>query len=145
MPKVKGMNNLDKQFNRKLKKARKIRAENDEGNIEYKWKLCDFKYPKRIIKYTTQMRFRLYEGDGTAIYNLGYSDDGDPAGILYDEMLESLKNIQLISESMEAEVKKVSIFQGEGGYCANIFIEKQNGVRQIMMSQDDLLFNSAGF
>jgi len=137
------MNNLDKLISRKLKKARKIRAEDDEGNIEYKWKLCDFKYPKRIIKYTTQMRFRLYEGDGAAIYNLGYSDDGDPIGILYNEMLDSLRNVQTIAESIGATVKKVSIFQGENGYCANIFIDKQNGVRQLMMSQDDL-FNSVG-
>ena len=49
-------------------------------------------------------------------------------------MLESLKNVQFIAESMDALVKKVSIFQGENGYCANIFIDKETGVRQLMMS-----------
>jgi hypothetical protein len=69
------------------------------GNIEYKWKLVG-KSPERIahlvrrrsvhtllaswicclLGQVTQMNYRLKEGLGEAIYELGIQDDGFPQG-----------------------------------------------------------------
>ena len=55
----------------------KFEQEEDEGKVEYKLKL----YPKpdsiRLEKLASQMNFRLTEGNGEAIYELGIADSGD--------------------------------------------------------------------
>lgn len=107
---------------RKPKKARKIKKESDEGWIEYKIKLCHFETPKRMEKLTTQMKFRLYEGEGKAIYNLGYTDDGVPLGLNHDLLFQSLNNLFSIVDTLNAEIKSVNILKGKHGYCANIYL-----------------------
>tara|TARA_R100001163_G_scaffold65718_1_gene64236 strand:+ start:198 stop:599 length:402 start_codon:yes stop_codon:yes gene_type:complete len=121
---------------RGLKKARKIPEENDMGYIEYKRKICDFRYESRIDKLASQMSFRLYEGDGKAIYNIGFSDDGIPLGINFDSMLKSLKNLYSICLEIKADLKSYRVFQGEKGYCANVYIEKE--IKKIIISDLDL-------
>jgi GTPase len=123
--------NLNKKINSRLKKARKIREENDQGYIEYKWKLCDFSVDQdRLDRLTTQLKFRLYEGSGKAIYNLGYSDNGQPDGIMYDVMLKSLQNLYMICNDIGAVLKNFRVFQGLSGYCANVFIETNDTFEQ---------------
>lgn len=107
---------------RNPKKARKIKKESDDGWIEYKIKLCHFDTPQRLDKLTSQMKFRLYEGEGKAIYNLGYTDDGIPLGIDHDLLFQSLKNLFTIVNTLNAEIKSVNILQGKNGYCANIYL-----------------------
>lgn len=128
---------IDKKIKRRLKKARKLKEEDDEGNIEYKWKLCNFRYNDRTDRLTSQLRYRLVEGEGVAIYNLGYSDDGEPEGIIYDYMLESLKNLHTICEEIGAILKTFRVFQGVAGYCANVYITKDD-VEDWILDHDDL-------
>lgn len=47
----------------------------ERGNIEYKLKLID-PTPVRFEHLVTQMKWRLQEGLGEAIYEIGVSDDG---------------------------------------------------------------------
>lgn len=47
----------------------------ERGNIEYKLKLID-PSPVRFEHLVTQMKWRLQEGLGEAIYEIGVSDDG---------------------------------------------------------------------
>jgi hypothetical protein len=53
--------------------------EPQEGNIEYKLKLVG-KDQNRLNNLTTQMAWRLKEGRGEAIYELGVEDNGNPRG-----------------------------------------------------------------
>ena len=39
------------------------------------------------------MKYRLYEGEGKAIYNIGYTDDGIPQGIEHNLLFNSLNNL----------------------------------------------------
>ena len=55
--------------------------ENDDGNIEYKLKIDDYK----ASDATTQMRFRVNEGNGEARYFIGIGDDGAVLGISKEE------------------------------------------------------------
>lgn len=107
---------------RKPKKARPIKRESDDGCIEYKIKLCHFDTPNRMDKLTSQMKFRLYEGEGRAIYNLGYTDDGFPCGLNNDLLFQSLNNLFSIVDILNAEIKSVNILRGKNGFCANIYV-----------------------
>jgi GTPase len=124
------------RFRKRIRKARYLDKENAHGNIEYKLKLCNFKHENRMTKLSSQMKFRLYEGEGYAIYNIGYLDSGEPNGISYEMMMDSLNNIHLISNDIEATIKSIKIFQGLNGYCSNIFLEKNMG--KMMMNHHDL-------
>jgi len=68
--------------------------EDDYGNVEYKLKLV---HPnqERIEQLTTQMKFRLQEGNGEAKYVIGVEDDGTAKGLNKQEMYRSLSIIVL--------------------------------------------------
>lgn len=75
----------------------KYPPENDFGHIEYKLKLVD-KSDDRISRLASQMRMRLGEGNGEAIYVLGVKDDGDIAGVDDDEFTESFNNLTIAAD-----------------------------------------------
>lgn len=119
---------------RNPKEARKIKKESDDGWIEYKVKLCNFSTSKRIDRLTSQMKYRLYEGEGKAIYNIGYTDDGVPMGLNHELLFKSLSNLFSIVETLNAEIKSVNILRGKQGYCANIYLTSNQ--EQIIISAD---------
>jgi len=123
------------KFRKRIRKARYLDKENDQGNIEYKLKICNFKYANRITKLSSQMKFRLYEGEGYAIYNIGYFDSGIPHGIPYEMMMDSLNNLHIISKNIDAIIKSIKIFRGLNGYCSNIYIERK--IDKMMMNHED--------
>lgn len=77
-------------------------AENDEGYREYKLKLLNLE-SKRIKHLVTQMKFRIMEGGGEAIYEIGVADDGTPQGLEAHEMRETLDNITSMARQLQAE------------------------------------------
>jgi len=54
--------------------------EDDEGSVEYKWRLVN-PTTERFAQLVTQMNFRLSEGNGEAIYELGVEDNGRKKGL----------------------------------------------------------------
>jgi hypothetical protein len=64
----------------------------EEGNVEYKLQLLD-PAPARLKQLTTQMHWRLNEGRGTAFYEIGVRDNGDPLGLVQDALLQSLSTL----------------------------------------------------
>jgi len=94
-----------------------MEPENDNGNIEYKFKLIN-KSEERIQKLGSQMRFRCEEGDGECLYNLGVLDNGQVVGITEEEYEETIKilndvanmnnySIILLSSSVVSKDKKI--------------------------------------
>ena len=78
----------------------------EEGNKEYKRKLCNLsKY--RGIQLQSQMKWRIKEGNGTAIYFIGVEDDGTISNITSDERKESVKNIKKIAKNVGAFVDTI--------------------------------------
>lgn len=47
----------------------------------------------RIKHLTTQLHWRLNEGKGTAFYEVGVRDNGDPIGISEDIMIKSVRTL----------------------------------------------------
>jgi GTPase len=62
----------------------RMSPESDDGNKEYKLKLLR-SGPEAIDHIATQMRYRLDEGHGEALYTLGVTDTGGIIGLTADE------------------------------------------------------------
>ncbi|CAE7601023.1 GTPBP2, partial [Symbiodinium pilosum] len=64
--------------------------ENDEGCVEYKWRLGPEHSHRRVDRLATQMKFRLAEGSGKAFYLLGVRDSGFAEGLSAREHSEAV-------------------------------------------------------
>lgn len=72
----------------------KREPEQEFGNVEYKTSLVS-KSQDRIQGIASQMRFRVDEGEGEAIYVIGISDDGSPVGVTDEDFTESFNNLSM--------------------------------------------------
>lgn len=73
------------------------------GNVEYKLKLVD-PTPSRIEHLVTQMKWRLKEGEGEAIYEIGVEDNGIISGLPHEELESSLDTLRQMADKLEAEI-----------------------------------------
>jgi elongation factor 1-alpha len=107
------------------RKAKPLKKEKDDGYIEYKWKLVDIQKTK-FIKITTQMKYRLQEGDGKSIYAIGFDDNGNSLGISYKELQSTLLNLVYVINELNADIYKIMVFIDDNNlYCAKLFINKE--------------------
>ena len=90
-----------------------MHPEKEEGNIEYKRKIDD----DRIPSLTSQMKYRVNEGNGEAIYYLGVEDDGQMSGLDCKEYEETRKNIELIAETANYSLKLILKKPGTENEC----------------------------
>lgn len=132
-------------------------SEDNEGNIEYKLKLV---HPSedRLIHLTTQMKYRLQEGNGEAIYEIGVEDNGNPLGLCKDDMKESLskfffyyilsinkllETIYQMSSNLKADAVILSMKNGYKGKIAEILVRKNQkdgikiDIRIVLMGEED--------
>jgi GTPase len=84
----------------------KLEKEKDDGNIEYKRQLINLDNEK-INKRMTQMKYRVYEGLGEALYFIGVEDDGTLLGLNNEEYKESILNLELIANKINCNVIKI--------------------------------------
>ena len=99
------------------------------GNREYKRFILfnDKKENQRKIKInkrSTQLLFRLSEGEGKALYIIGLEDDGIVYGIEEHILIESINNIIEMCNIIKAEIKNINIYNGINGYISSIRIIK---------------------
>lgn len=112
-----------------MNKINYIPPENNKGCCEYKLKLIyniDEVKEKKKIKIASQMKYRLFQGNGKAIYILGVSDKGDIEGIEEHELEESIQFIEEASKSINASIYKKRIYKGNNGFIATLRIELLN-------------------
>ncbi|KAG5445420.1 GTP binding protein [Clonorchis sinensis] len=76
----------------------------EAGNIEYKRKLVN-PTPNRFEQLVTQMKWRLNEGGGEAIYRLGVNDDGHVSGLSPKELESSLATLRRMAQRLNAIVQ----------------------------------------
>ncbi|KAH9821031.1 hypothetical protein DFH28DRAFT_923474 [Melampsora americana] len=95
------------EFNEDLKKSwrNEIEPEVDSnGHIEYKLKIIS-PSARRLEKLTTQLKWRLLEGGGIALYEIGVLDDGTLIGLNFKQMEESLSNLNQISNRLNGYIE----------------------------------------
>lgn len=77
--------------------------EAEEGNIEYKLKLIN-PTQYRFEHLATQMKWRLQEGRGEAVYQIGVEDNGMLVGLSDEDMRASLKTLHRMAEKVGADI-----------------------------------------
>uniref|UniRef100_A0A8R1TXV4 Tr-type G domain-containing protein n=1 Tax=Onchocerca volvulus TaxID=6282 RepID=A0A8R1TXV4_ONCVO len=75
----------------------------EEGNIEYKVKLVDPSL-SRMQHLITQMKWRLREGQGEAIYEIGVQDDGTIKGLTDKELDSSMRTLKSMAAALNASI-----------------------------------------
>ena len=83
-----------------------IEKERDWGNIEYKIAFIDMTLQK-IKKYATQLKYRVIEGSGTAIYMLGVKDNGQIAGIAKNRVEYTKNTMTKICNEVECKLDEI--------------------------------------
>jgi len=81
----------------------KLQPEVEYGNKEYKLKICN-KQNDRIEQLTTQLKWRLNEGNGEALYYIGVNDDGSIVGLSSNEFQETIMNIKKMCEKINSKI-----------------------------------------
>lgn len=79
-----------------------IDPEDQEGPVEYKWTLANAD-ADRIEHLSTQMRWRLNEGKGHALYRLGIEDNGKVTGMCPRDFGLTIKAFNKVVELSDAE------------------------------------------
>lgn len=101
--------------------------ENEDDNREYKLKLDNY---DKIVKVASQLRYRLYQGSGKALYIIGISDDGEPQGLTLETLQNSVKYLNdtcsLLEkdENVSVKISNIRYYYGIGDdtYIATIKI-----------------------
>uniref|UniRef100_A0AAY4DEG3 Tr-type G domain-containing protein n=1 Tax=Denticeps clupeoides TaxID=299321 RepID=A0AAY4DEG3_9TELE len=75
----------------------------EEGNIEYKLKLVN-PTQYRFEHLATQMKWRLQEGRGEAVYQIGVEDNGLLVGLSEEDMRTSLRTLHRMAEKVGADI-----------------------------------------
>lgn len=103
--------------------ARTIAEEDDDGNTEYKLKLVDTTR-ERIQQLTTQMKFRIKEGQGEAFYKVGFEDNGNPLGLAPDDLRQSLNSLCHIANDLKVELLVQRVARGQQGLVAEVAVRE---------------------
>ncbi len=114
--------------------------EDDLGPVEYKLKLCS-PDEERLIRLTTQMNFRIQEGNGEAKYIIGVQDDGTPTGLSHEQMLLSLKNLCIMAGNLKVDLIILQMRDGIEGKTAEVLVRsnQKDGIKldiKVMMLGD---------
>lgn len=95
------------------------------GNIEYKLKLVN-PTKQRFEHLVTQMKWRLREGQGEAIYEIGVSDNGALEGLTDEDMQTSLNTLTEMAEKLGAssDVLRVKRIKSGQVVVAEVLVRK---------------------
>ena len=112
---------LEKDHNKEIKKTRDL----PERELNY---LRQIKLEKKINKRASQLRYRLEEGHGRALYMIGIKDDGTPEGIEIEKLFKSLSFLFKMVDIVGAKIKNIRIYMGnlDGRYVFTVRIEIPN-------------------
>ena len=102
-------------------------SEVESGNKEYKLKVVT-ELNERFEQLASQMKWRLNEGDGIALYYLGVSDNGDIKNINIKDFRISIRNLVKISKIINAKIistKKIKFDKDLFYYLITINLENK--------------------
>lgn len=94
-------NNMNINISLDLEQGGLLPPEPQLGNIEYKLKLIN-PTSQRFEHLVTQMKWRLREGSGEAVYEIGVSDSGYLQGLNDIDMETSLETLRKMANRLEA-------------------------------------------
>jgi GTPase len=96
-------------------------AESDDGPVEYKRQLTA-PTAARLAHLVTQLNFRVGEGGGEALYELGIEDNGLPVGISDADMDASIATLERMAAAIGCEVTLLRRRAGDVGVVAELLV-----------------------
>jgi elongation factor 1-alpha len=97
--------------------------EREEGNVEYKLKLVQ-PSKDRLEELASQIRYRLAEKGGEALYIVGVTDSGEPVGISDAELDLSLDNLKKAATMAGATMSRVREAKGRDGRIVELLLRR---------------------
>lgn len=113
-----------------------LEPEDDEGAVEYKWSLVQ-PPPARFLELVTQMKYRLLEGSGECIYEIGVADDGRARGLSAEALTASLATLSRMAGELHAECTVIRRARATGGEAGDMVASVL--VRQLPETLEDYL------
>ena len=107
-----------------------LEPEKYDGNIEYKSTLINIS-PDIFNRRVTQMKYRVYEGNGEAFYFIGVSDNGDLLGLNESDYNESVNNLKLIAEKIDCNIIKISESNNKNSFVGEFLIRENDNINYI--------------
>lgn len=105
----------------------RIAAEPFEGNVEYKYKIVG-KSTQRYEQLVTQLKWRLTEGDGQCLYELGVKDDGTAVGLSESDYKQSLGTLQRMATDLNCTTQITHEARGTtGGKVCEVLVTRNAG------------------
>ena len=95
------------------------------GNIEYKRYIKYNNKKNRKESLISQLKFRLKEGNGICVYNIGLDDNGDLSNINisdYDESVKNIKEMSILADTNISSIKKINSELNDDKYYYQITI-----------------------
>jgi elongation factor 1-alpha len=97
--------------------------EREDGNVEYKLKLIQ-PSRDRLEELASQIRYRLAEKGGEALYMIGVSDSGEPLGISDEEADASMQSLKKAADLAGARISKVREAKGKNGKIIELLLRR---------------------
>eukprot|EP01127_Copromyxa_protea_P021111 TRINITY_DN7170_c0_g1_i1.p1 TRINITY_DN7170_c0_g1~~TRINITY_DN7170_c0_g1_i1.p1 ORF type:complete len:563 (-),score=100.65 TRINITY_DN7170_c0_g1_i1:69-1757(-) len=95
----------------------------EAGPVEYKRTLVHAS-EERIVHLTSQMKWRLREGGGEALYEIGVDDDGTAFGLCPCDLEKSLKNLAKMARNLNAEISVLCEREGQEGKVCELLVRE---------------------
>lgn len=108
----------------------KLVPEIEEGNVEYKLKLIA-PTPARFTRLVTQLKYRLLEGGGQALYEIGVSDSGELVGLSRRDLEASLDTLDKMAGELGATVVVLKEIELPPG---GVHLQAQRGGKRIVVA-----------
>lgn len=109
--------------------------EDASGNVEYKLQILP-PTPDRFDRLVTQLNWRLMEGAGTSVYEIGVMDDGSLAGISQDDMRRSLAHLCAMAQSLGATAELTRLVSVAGTSARAV--EDQSEAQALLLLHEGL-------
>ena len=103
--------------------GRKLKRESEYGKTEYKLKIIGAE-GDQLERLATRMKYRILEGGGEAIYEIGVSDDGQLIGLDEEELQETLRNIREAARKIGASYTVIREEAGRRGKVVEALIRR---------------------
>lgn len=111
-----------------------LAKEDDDGGVEYKWRLTGITL-SRFEHLLTQMQFRVNEGGGQCLYELGVVNDGSPKGLPLCDYQESVKTVQRMARALGFDATILHEFRvcedSKPLWCGEILVTQRQAKQQI--------------
>ncbi|KAG9015049.1 hypothetical protein FRB90_005015 [Tulasnella sp. 427] len=108
----------------------KLVPEVEEGNVEYKLKLIA-PTPSRFTRLVTQLKYRLLEGGGQALYEIGVSDSGELVGLSRKDLEASLDTLDRMAGELGATIVVLKEIELPPG---GVHLHAQRGGKRIVVA-----------